>query len=250
MVHASNAGVPNLQKPVEEALGFLANKWRNADGSFGTGVTQGVHTIYSALALQGAQQAHFQLPGKDYDADALSWLRMNPREARTMVEEYVRIDPQPNGPANYQYTFVTDALLVRVLTASSVQEHRQSKFASEALTSLGEDFDDASGGFYGRHVFSWATAWALKALQEAEQVYPEVPEPKPDPPGARIGTYVLLLAVIELAVTVYLIHTHQLSTLIISFLILLMFATLLAFGLIGEKTFSGIIEKIFGGSNK
>jgi hypothetical protein len=98
-----------------------------------------------------------------------------------------------------------------------------------------DDFDEMSGGFYGRRIFSWSTALALQALSASK--LQSLPEPAPLYVGSRVGPAVLGFCVLIVGAMLFLAFQGQFNFLTESILIIVLLAVLLAYGSIKEKTF-------------
>jgi hypothetical protein len=234
---------------IEKGLECLA-KFRNRDGSFGVWPLTGAHTAYACLVLQTARSRDFKIRAKA-ERDGVAWLLDHPDEALAPVEEIFSIDPNPNGHANYPFMFTMDALMLRVLGNSADARHRQTDLWREVQRRLNENFDKASGGFYGRRVFSWSTAAGLYAIKLVERNLTEIqPRPAEDPRGTKIGNSILAFAILLVGCIVYLSAIGKFSYLLASVFGFLVLACLLAYGKIGEKTFRQLAPQWLRGAEK
>jgi hypothetical protein len=111
-------------------------------------------------------------------------------------------------------------------------------------------FEEGSGGIYGQRVFSWSTGAGLYAIAETEQTAAPVPGlPPEDISGTKVGKFILAFAIILVGAVIYLSQTRTFTIMHASFFGLLMIACLLAYGKIGEKTFSQLVPRFILGRN-
>jgi hypothetical protein len=243
---SASAETNHWRSPVENGLKHINDRFRNGNGSFGTGTLTAAHTIFVCLVLQSARSCGFNI-NPTAEQRAIEWLLNNQDDALSPVEETVAIDPYPNGEANYAFTFSMEALLLRVLSYSSVASHRQTDLWLKIQRFLYGNFDEMTGGLYGRRVFSWSTAVGLHAIKLSEQyLAPIPPSPGEDPSGLKIGNAILLVVFVLVAAVVYLSKSGVFSALQASVFGLLVLASLLAYGKIGEKTFGQLVAGLLG----
>jgi hypothetical protein len=236
--------------PIENGLQYLTEKVRNPDGSFGTGILTAAHTIYSCLVLQAARSCGFRTVASA-EANAIKWLLNNQDAALSPVEEKIEIDP--TGGASYQFMFTMESLLLRVLANSQDDRDRQKQLWLDVQRSMHGAFDENTGGFYGRRVFSWSTANGLYAIKLSENNLKEIP-PRPaeadDRGGFKVGNAMLGLAFILIGATVYLTVVGKFTALQASFFWGLVLACLVAYKVIGEKTFGQLASSLRWGAKK
>jgi hypothetical protein len=239
---AESAETNPWRDKIEKGLACLA-KLKNRNGSFGVEALLGAHTAYTCIALQTARSRNFNISVKA-ESDAVAWLLNNPDDALAPVEEIFTIDPDPSRHANYPFMFTMDALILRVLGNSTDPRHRQTDLWREVQRRLNENFDNESGGLYGRRVFSWSTAAGLYAIKLVERNLKEIPaRPAEDPGGTKIGNAILGFAIFLVGCVVYLSATGRFDYLQASVFGLLVLACLLAYGKIGEKTFGQLAPR-------
>jgi len=242
LVEAYKAGMKECKDPIAEGIEFLVEKCHHNEGFFGDqGPLEGIQTVYAVLALQAARGCQLN-PYIDKEKTAIEWLLENPDKARKMVEWFVEIDPDDDG-GNYSYLFITESLLIRILTDSQFREHRKSELARYTMIDL-KDKMDPSGGFYGYRVFSWATAKVLWALSKARHEYSVFPSRSPEYPGAKVGHILMIFILLLLGSVVFLTVQGSFGFLHASVFVILMLASLLAYGRIREKTFRELAQKI------
>jgi hypothetical protein len=251
LIEAHSDGMSKCEQPIKDGLQLLIEKFFNKNsGSFGTSEDklEATHTIYAVLVLQAARKKS-QISGYlSQEKKSLQWLLENQSKARRLVEEIIEIDAEPSGEGNYGFLFMTEPLLIRVLISSEFKEHRESRLARNAMINFGDKMDD-NGGFYGHRVFSWSTSQVLCGLGVAKSQFPEIPERNPEYTGTKAGIPIMILAVIELLAVVGLTCVQKFQLFQASIFMVLMFATLLAYDKIGEKTFNemtkGVVKLFF-----
>jgi Squalene-hopene cyclase C-terminal domain len=235
---------------IENGLQYLTNKVHNPDGSFGNGILQAAHTIYSCLVLQAARSCGFRTVASA-ETDAIKWLLNNQDAALAPVEEKIEIDS--TGAADYQFMFTMEALLLRVLANSQDEKDRQKQLWWDVQRSMHGAFDENTGGFYGRRVFSWSTANGLYAIKLSENNLKEIP-PRPaeaeDSGRFKVGNLILIFALILVVATVYLTVVGKFTALQASFFWGLVLACLVAYQAIGEKTFGQLASSLRWGAKK
>jgi hypothetical protein len=246
LIEAHKAKMEECRQPVIDGLDFLVGKHRNAAGSFGpAGPLEAVHTIYATLVLQAARRCELS-SYSDREEEAIQWLREHPDEATKLVEERIMIDA--DGRYNYDFLFMTHSLLIRVLAGSRDKEDQNSALARGTLITL-RDRMHPSGGFYGDRVFVWSTAKVLSALSMAVSHFQAFPDRSPEYSGVKAGTLVWVFAILLSAFVVYLTVKGSFELLHAGIFIFLMLALLLAYGMIGEKTFKELVRDLPGLSN-
>lgn len=246
LLEVYNAKMEECQQPAIDGLKFLVGNYCNTTGSFGAeGPLEAVNTIYAALVLQEARRCELS-SYFNKEERAIEWLLTHPDKARKLVEGRIMIDT--DGRFNYDFLFMTHSLLIRVLAGSVHKEHQNSKLARETLITLGDKMDP-SGGFYGDRVFSWSTAKVLSALSMAVSHFQEFPERSPEYSGLKAGILVWIFAILLSAFVVYLTINESFKLLHAGVFIFLMLASLLAYGMIGEKTFKELVKGVPGLSN-
>lgn len=241
LIEAYKAGLNKHKQHITDRLKFLVDKYSNTRGSFrDPGPFEAVHTIYATLVLQAARSCELSLY-TDKENVAIGWLLEHPDKARQLVEERVTIDAK--GRLDYDFLFMTDSLLIRVLMGSLREEHQNSTLARDTMISLREKKDEG-GGFYGSRVFSWSTAKVLSALSIASSQFREFPKRPPEYTGVKVGNFVLIFAILLLASVVYLTIKNSFQLQQAAVFIFLMLASLLAYGKIGEKTFKELVKGV------
>jgi hypothetical protein len=237
---------PESQKPdqILSGLRYLVKKHQTPRGSFGEQhPLEAVHTIYATIVLQSARVANIGAnPGAE--EKALQWLLDNPDAASQLREEKMAIDPE-QGRFDYSFLFMTDSLLLKVLTGSLNSAHRESQLALDALMRL-RDKRDSGGGFYGYRVFSWSTAKAISALAAAKTHYPRFPTREPETavtaaPAIRAWMPLIFLLVFLIAL-IWLTQIGGFNTAQFIILILLLLAALLAYGFLSEGSFTELFR--------
>ncbi len=244
LLAACRAGMNQCEDPITSGLQLLVQRYSTPEGCFDVpGPLRAVHTIYTVLVLQEARRAALSVFTQK-ETEAIRWLLRNPDDATKMVEEIITIDPATER-GNYGFTFMTDSLLIRVLIGSKEKEHRESGLARDAMLSL-KDKMDVDGGFYGYRVFSWSTAKVISALCVAKSEYKDFPRRRPEYPGRKSGNFIFAFAVLLSGFVVYLTMKGGFSWLQALFLAFLMLASLLAYGKIGEKSFTELATLLLG----
>jgi len=242
LIEAYKAGMKECKDPITEGLKFLIEKCHHNEGFFGEpGTLEAIQTIYTVLVLQAARACQLN-PYIEKEKEAIEWLLENPDKARKMVEWFVEIEPD-DGAGNYSYLFMTESLLIRILTGSQFREHRKSELAQDTMTDL-KDKMDPSGGFYGYRVFSWATAKFLCAMSEAKHEYSEFPSRRPEYSGTKVGHILMIFILLLLGSVVFLTVRGAFNLLQAGLFVILMLASLLAYDKIREKTFRELSQKI------
>jgi hypothetical protein len=245
---SSSAETNHWRTHVEAGLKQLTERFRNRNGSFGTGTLIAAHTIFACLVLQSARACEFNI-NANAEQRAIEWLLNNPDDALAPVEEQVEIDP--NESANYGFIFSMEALLLRVLNDSSIASHRQTDLWLKVQRSLYGNFDEKDGGFFGQRVFSWSTAAGLYAIKLSEQHLAPIPSsPGEDPSGLKVGNAILFLVILLVGAVVYLSINRAFNPLHASIFGFLVLACLLAYGRIGERTFGQLAANLLGSGQK
>jgi prenyltransferase beta subunit len=237
------SGKSAARDAVERGLKHVVEKLRNKDGSFGSGPLTAAHTIYVCLVLQAARDRGFSTVAHVENA-AIRWLLRNQDDALAPVEEMIEIDA--DAVTNYPFMFTMEALLLRVLANSQDDGHRRTRLWLDIQRSIHGAFDEYTGGFYGRRVFSWSTANGLYAIRCSEEKLGSIPgrEPEADQPkgGIKVGHAIMGFALILAMFALYLTNAGKFGTLQAVFFFALVLACLVAYGSIGELTFKELIS--------
>jgi hypothetical protein len=253
LLEAYGAGAaPGLETPIKHGLTYLVDKQNKALGFFGgSDPMMGVRTIAAVLTLQAAARCKLSVYAAE-EKLGIQWVLENPTQSRAVVEELATIDP--NGEGDYGLLYMPKLLTVRF-------EGLPSEAVRELLIDFDENFDDASGGFYGRRIFSWATAQALQALSASQlETLPQpepvfLPEPvEPERVSATVKLGVSLGFLVIFTVTIVLLAIKQILSLVAAtLLVIVLYAFLLTYGAIREGTFKDLVlaaPKMFQGTGK
>lgn len=250
------------QTQIQESLQHLVEAYYRdggdeVRGSFGApGPLQGIHTIHAALVLQIARANNLnRYP--EQEKQAVEWLLRNPDKAIRLREEWVEIDQNQvtdGQTGGYGFMVMADTLLMKLLLGSESIDDKKSALAQEAMHSLKDKIDESTGAFYGPRLFSWATAKALSALavmqKHAGAEYPDLPARTPESRagsgGLKTGPVIIGLVTLLSGLGFYLMLNDKFGLLEFSFFVVMMLAALLAYGAIGEKTFSELFGSIGG----
>jgi hypothetical protein len=250
------------QTQIQEGLQHLVEAYYHEGGdevrgSFGApGPLQGIHTIYAALVLQIARANNLsRYP--EQEKQAIEWLLRNPDKAIRLREEWVEIDQiqvTDGQTGGYGFMVMADTLLMKLLLGSESIDDKKSALAHEAMHSLKDKIDESSGAFYGPRLFSWATAKALSALavmqKHAGAEYPDLParmpESRTESGGWKTGPVIIGFVTLLSGLGFYLMVNDKFGLLEFSFFVVMMLAALLAYGAIGEKTFSELFGSVGG----
>jgi hypothetical protein len=245
LIEAHGAQVEgDLKKPIDRGLSYLMAQQNQAAGCFGPSDAMiGVRTIAAVLTLQAAAKCNLSVYAAQ-EKLAIRWVLANPAESRAVVEEIAAIDPNKAG--NYGILYMPKLLTVRF-------EGLPDEALHDLLLDFNENFDDNSGGFYGRRIFSWSTAQALQALSASGlKTLPEpepvllAPTPEPDQVPARFKLVIgLALTILLLAAIVVLARMHAIGVLTFTLVALVLFASLLTFGAIKEGAFIDLVKATF-----
>jgi hypothetical protein len=246
------ASIANPTNPwknsIELGLKRLTDVFRKADGSFDAGILAAAHTIYACLVLKAARVGGYSIVASA-EKDAIRWLLNNQDDALSPVEEKIEIDPI--AAADYSFTFMMEALLLRVLGNSQDAGDRETQLWLNAQRAMRDAYDDTTGGFYGRRVFSWSTANGLYAVRSSEHsLQPIPPRPAEDPGGIKVGNIILFLALVLIGAVVYLAAVDKFTILLAIFFGGLVLGCLLAYGKIGERTFTQLVSQLIGAAKK
>lgn len=215
---------------------------QQADGCIGQDTRlAAAHTIYAVLLLQKVRRC-----GKpaflDQERRALDWLLQHQDAANKLVEEQVILSPeQPD--ANYYFLYMTDTLLARALSAATDQRHCESKLVTDTLIGI-KDRLDLNGGAFGSRIFSWSTAKTTTALAVVARSHRDFPKREPEIPGLRVGPILVGFATLLALAVIVLSITGDFGPIQSVVLMFLMLAALLAYGRIGEQTFSKIVLRL------
>ena len=250
------------QTQIQESLQHLVEAYyqeggNEVRGSFGApGPLQGIHTIHAALVLQIARANNLsRYP--EQEKQAIEWLLRNPDKAIRLREEWVEIDQNQvtdGQTGGYGFMVMADTLLMKLLLGSENIDDKKSALAHEAMHSLKDKIDDSTGAFYGPRLFSWATAKALSALavmqKHAGAEYPDLParmpESRTESGGWKTGPVIIGFVTLLSGLGFYLMLNDKFGLLEFSFFVVMMLAALLAYGAIGEKTFSELFGNVGG----
>ncbi|MER0202570.1 MAG: hypothetical protein DU480_01635 [Nitrosomonas sp.] len=250
------------QTQIQEGLQHLVEAYYHEGGdevrgSFGAaGPLQGIHTIYAALVLQIARANNLsRYP--EQEKQAIEWLLRNPDKAIRLREEWVEIDQiqvTDGQTGGYGFMVMADTLLMKLLLGSESIDDKKSALAHEAMHSLKDKIDESTGAFYGPRLFSWATAKALSALavmqKHAGAEYPDLPartpESRTESGGWKAGPVIIGFVTLLSGLGFYLMVNDKFGLLEFSFFVVMMLAALLAYGAIGEKTFSELFGSVSG----
>jgi hypothetical protein len=233
-----------LKNAIEGGLKSLVENYQAISGSFNRSgdYFEGLHTVYAVLVLQGARHSGFGKYIRE-EKNALDWLLQHQDKASRAVEEIIKIDPirddKGYGKGDYGFFCNTDLPLLKVLSNSG--EYSDSKLARNTMINIGNRRDE-SGGFFGHRVFTWSTAHAICGLNAAESKFPQIPVSTPEYVGIKVGTPILVFAIIVFAGTVYMSVMGSFKEIQAVVSVFLMLALLLANGFIGEKTFTELVK--------
>ena len=241
LMDACSAGAERCDAVINSGLHLLADKLANGDGSFGQGELRAVHTMHVVLTIQKARKYQRDIRAGLEDT-ALKWLLANPDQAVKEVEERILLSPVDER-LNYQFLHLADSMLITALSGSEHESHRANDLYLEALRKVG-DRRDPLGGFFGPRVFSWSTARTASALWSAQDRREEIPVRPPQYTGAKVGRIILILALVLIAVLVFLSLSDAFGVVQALFLGFLLLACMVAYGAIGEKTFKEIVTNI------
>ncbi|MER0171081.1 MAG: hypothetical protein DU489_10830 [Nitrosomonas sp.] len=262
LLDACDAYPGAYQTQIQESLQHLVEAYYHEGGdevrgSFGApGPLQGIHTIYAALVLQIARANNLsRYP--EQEKQAIEWLLRNPDRAIRLREEWVEIDQiqvTDGQTGGYGFMVMADTLLMKLLLGSESVDDKKSALAHEAMHSLKDKIDESSGAFYGPRLFSWATAKALSALavmqKHAGAEYPDLPartpESRTESGGWKTGPVIIGFVTLLSGLGFYLMVNDKFGLLEFSFFVVMMLAALLAYGAIGEKTFSELFGSVGG----
>jgi uncharacterized membrane protein len=146
----------------------------------------------------------------------------------------VAIDPNEDG--NYGMLYMPKLLTVRM-------QGLPPEVVRALLDDFNENFDDASGGYYGRRIFSWSTAQALQALSASR--LETLPDPEPMRLPAVQESTKLLAAVgflMALLIVIVILALRQVITITAAILLtLVLYAFLLTLRAIQEGTFERLV---------
>jgi hypothetical protein len=227
LIEASGTGMTDeLKRAIEMGLKYLVGQQNKASGLVGAAdAMAGARTTYAVLALQAASRRNLSVHAAE-EKLAIHWVLANPVQSRATAEETAAIDPQ--GTGNYDFLFMPKLLTVQF-------QDLEHKAVQELLLDFSDDFDDASGGFYGRRIFSWSTALALQALSASH--LEALPVPAAVYTGSTVGIAVLAFGVILVGAVLLLAMKQLYSALVAMTFVIVLLAVLLAYGTISNKTF-------------
>jgi Squalene-hopene cyclase C-terminal domain len=232
----------DLKKSIDRGLSYLIAQQNPAAGSFGPSDAMiGARTIAAVLTLQAAAKCNLSVYAVQ-EKLAIQWVLANPTESRAVVEEIATIDPNEDG--NYGVLYMPKLLTVRFQGLPDEALH-------ELLLDFNENFDDNSGGFYGRRIFSWSTAQALQALSASGlKTLPEpepvvlAPTPEPEQVPARFKLVIGFIVTILLLATIVVLALAHIIEGVLAFTLVafVLFASLLTLGAIKEGAFVDLIK--------
>jgi len=242
LLRLHHAGPPDLQRrlngSIDQALGVLHTKFRNADGSFG--IQPGLvvsHTLHVINVLKQARRQGFGFDPKDLTG-ALDWISEHIHEITQWNHETIEIGGKHSAAANYTYTHVTPALY---LYAFGKDLSTADEIASESLRVLVDSMDPNTGGFAAKRAVSWATAKSVLGLAAVETVYQEVPERVITKSQLQPRHYTLLIMLAMAILATVLALFEKLDGRTVGIFTLVITGTLLVHGYISEKSFVDII---------
>lgn len=244
MVARSN---DSIRASLLAGLALLTKSFRQEDGSFGdVDRLQGVHTTCAVLVLQAARRASLGQDG-EMERDALVWLMRHPDRARSLEEEWIEIDSDPSGDANYPFLFMTEASLLMALVEAEADLFTASELARGTLLVLKDKFDDRTGGFYGYRVFTWSTARALSALTIAKTKFKDFPSRKSEiPETTAVNSRLAAASILLVAFVAVLVFSWAKATdlIVLALFGMTVLAVVLAMGYIKEATFKDLFATV------
>ncbi|HEX6781064.1 MAG TPA: prenyltransferase/squalene oxidase repeat-containing protein [Solirubrobacterales bacterium] len=243
------ADAEDCEGVIRDALAFLVAAQRPSGSFDPEGSSCGIRTAYSALCLQRAERCSLSVHAKARE-DAVTWLEENPTAAIKEIELTIEIDPDRTRPhADYAFVFMTEAVVVRLLSESPDEQVRQGRLVREALEAMFRSMDP-DGGFFGQRVFSWSTARATYALGAARDSFDRFPEAPRLPAPQQVGRELLLFGVLSL-VAVFVLSAlgvfGPLQAVVVTFLVL---ALLLAYGRLSEAGFVEVFKALWQGRGR
>ncbi|HEX8688666.1 MAG TPA: prenyltransferase/squalene oxidase repeat-containing protein [Solirubrobacterales bacterium] len=246
LLSVAAAEAEDCDSVIEKGLEFLVSRQR-ANGSFGAeDPLSGVRTAYAALCLQRGERCRLRAD-RDARDHAIAWLEANPVPALREVEETMEIDPDRDDPrADYTFLFMSEALVVRLLSESPDRQVRTGQLAREAMEALYKAMA-SDGGFFGQRVYSWSTARAAYALAAARRNFHTFPEAGRPTEPRKVGQVILFFLVLVLLSVVLLSLIGGFGAAQASVFALLVLAALVGYGVISETGFVQALRSVFSG---
>ncbi len=232
-----------LVERVERGLRYLTETALREPGYFSSSrvadVLAAPHTITAVLALQKARELGL-VTDASAEEKAIDWLLASQDDARRLVVEEVELDPTNR----YPFLYVTDSLLIRVLSQSTRKQDRDSTLFKAALHSVKDRIEPERGACYGYRVFTWSTARAVSAMSAASTAVTDFPDRPAEYHGQKAGPVLTGVMILMLGLAAVLGFTGRFSTEVAGFFALVVLAVLLVNRRIGEKTFAQLLGSV------
>jgi prenyltransferase beta subunit len=260
-------GKPTQMLPTCQALlGLLAV--RDRDDSVAPGITRGLayvigcqrragffgcdeipshlaapHTIFALLVLQAARDQGMVSDAKSEER-GIDWLLASQDDAKRLVCEKIELTPDNH----YDFLYVTDSLLIRVLNNSRRKDDRNSILYRASLYSVKDRIEPERGACFGYRPFTWSTARAIVGMSAAattETTFPSRPAEYSVGSGARWVLSVLMLLILGGAAA--LAFFGSFSAQVFGFFALVVLVLLLLSRVISVAVFERLVRGLVGG---
>jgi squalene-hopene cyclase-like protein/prenyltransferase/squalene oxidase-like repeat protein len=233
----------DLTPPIVDGIRFLLDHARKPGGYFSSNDSAGLlaspHTIYAVLVLQKGRRLGL-VKGDGAERAAIGWLLRNQDAARRLVAEEFELEDRDA----YTFLYVTDSLLIRVLTNSTNARDRASTLYRAALYSVKDRIEPAHGACYGYRLFSWSTSRAISAMSAAAASETDFPSRPAEYSGAKARPVLTGVMIAILGLGALLGWVGSFSAGVAGFFALIVLCVLLLNGAIGEKTFAQLVPGI------
>lgn len=229
----------SLKDKIEFGIRHLGTACKNPDGSFGKQPWLIIpHTLHVIRTLKLANRQGFGVDSTDLRR-ATDWLSRHEDGLALWSNEIIMLGDEKESSWNYTFTHVTPALF---LSAFATDLSEIDPLAKQALLIIHDNVDRESSGFAAKRAVSWATAKCVLGLTAVSDVYNNFPERRSSSASISNRHYVFVLMVLLALLSTVLGYLEKFGAQQLSFFSLLVFAGLLAYGYISEKTFLDAIS--------
>jgi prenyltransferase beta subunit len=201
------------------------------------------HTIYALLVLQAARAQGIVSDSKS-EEKGIDWLLASQDDAKRLVCEPIELTPENR----YDFLYVTDSLLIRVLNNSKRNTDAKSLLYRASLYSVKDRIEPAKGACFGYRPFTWSTARAIAGMSAAattETTFPSRPAEYSVGPRVRWWLTALMLLILGGAAVLAFFGTF--SPQVFGFFALVVFVLLLLSRVIGVDLFERLAQSALGG---
>ena len=198
------------------------------------------HTIYGVLVLQTAR-AQGILRGSKSEEKGIDWLLASQDDAKRLVCENIELTPENQ----YDFLYVTDSLLIRVLNNSKRKADTKSLLYRASLYSVKDRIEPAHGACFGYRPFTWSTARAITGMSAAATTETTFPSrPAEYSVGPRVRWWLTVAMLLILGGAAVLAFAGAFSAQAFGFFALVVFVLLLLSRVIGVDLFERLVQSV------